>query len=156
MVEQDRFTRGFYAGLIAGVLQNILSFLSYALGLTTLRMADWSAVIIFGKSGPFSTGEIMLGLASHILWCGTLGIIFVYLILYVKHQHFTLKGLIFGWSVWFLIYGVTLLYKVEPTLGLPIKTPLSDLIGASVYGLVLVWSLTKLKENVSNETKSRP
>ncbi len=153
MIERDRLTRGFYAGIGAGVLQNILSFVAYAQGLTTLRMADWSAIVIFGKSGPFSTGEILLGLVGHIIWSGLLGIIFVYLIPYINHQHFTLKGLLFGWVVWFFIYGVSLLYKVEPTMGLPLKTPISDLVNASIYGLVLVLILTRITENKSSEQK---
>jgi len=153
MIEQDRLTRGFYAGVGAGVLQNIWSFLAFALGLTTLRMADWSAIVIFGKGGPFSTGELLLGLTGHIIWCGLLGVIFVYLIPYINHQHFTLKGLLFGWVTWFFIYGLTLLFKVQPTLGLPLKTPLSDLIGATIYGLVLVLILTRLTENRPTKQK---
>lgn len=148
MIERDRLTRGFYAGLGAGVLQDGWSFLSYALGLTTLRMADWSAIVIFGRGGPFSMGELFFSFIGHLIWCGFLGIVFVYLIPYVTHQHLTLKGLLFGWLVWFFIYGITLLFKVEPTLNLPLKTPVSDLIGASIYGLVLAWVVNKITEKV--------
>jgi len=153
MIEQDRLTRGFYAGVGAGVLQNIWSFLAFALGLTTLRMADWSAIVIFGKGVPFTAGELLLGLTGHIIWCGLLGVIFVYLIPLINHRHFTLKGLLFGWVVWFFIYGLTLLFKVQPTLNFPLKTPLSDLIGATIYGLVLVLILTKLTENRPTQEK---
>jgi len=146
MMERDRLVRGFYAGVGAGILQNIWSFLSFALGITTLRMADWSAIAILGRGGPYSTGEIALGLIAHLVWSGFLGIVFVYLIPLVTHRHFTLKGLLFGWSVWFFIYGITLLFKVEPTMGLPLKTPVSNFIGAGIYGLALAWIINRLTE----------
>jgi len=144
MMERDRLTRGFYGGLAAAVLQNAWSFLAYVLGLTTLRMADWSAIVILGRGGPFSTSEILLGLTGHLIWSGILGIVFVYLIPHVTHRHLTLKGLLFGWSVWFFIYSLTLLFKVGPTLNLPLKTPVSDFIGATIYGLALAWIATRL------------
>jgi len=146
MMERDRLTRGFYAGLGATVLQNGWSFLAYALGLTTLRMADWAAIVILGRSGPFTTAETMLGLSGHLIWGGLLGIVFVYLIPYVKHRHLTLKGLLYGWSIWFFIYGLTLLFKVEPTLNLPLMTPISDFVGATIYGLVIAWGANRLVE----------
>lgn len=146
MVEQDRLTRGFYAGVGAAFLQNAWSFLSHALGIATLRMADWAAITIFGRSGPFSAGELLFGSIAHLIWGGFLGIIFLYLIPLVTHKHFTLKGLLFGWAVWFLIYGTTLLFNVEQTLNLPLKTPVSDFIGASIYGLVLAWIVNKLTD----------
>lgn len=153
MIERDRFTRGFYAGIGAGILQNLWSFSAFALGLTTLRMADWSAIVILSKSGPFSAGEIWLGVAGHIIWCGLLGIIFAYLIPYLNHRHLTLKGLLFGLVTWFFIYGVSLLFKIEPTYNLPLKTALTDLVGATIYGLVLVFILTRLTENRAPEQK---
>ncbi|HBX23556.1 MAG TPA: hypothetical protein DEF34_08005 [Desulfotomaculum sp.] len=146
MMERDRLTRGFYAGLGATVLQNVWSFLAYAVGLTTLRMADWSAIIIFGRGGPFSTAETLFGLLGHLVWGGFLGIVFVYLIPHVKHRHLTLKGLLYGWSIWFFIYSLTLLFSVEPTLNLPLLTPISDFIGATIYGLVLAWVVNSLTE----------
>ena len=40
----------------------------------------------------------------------------------------------------FFIYGLTLLFKVEPPLNLPLIIPVSNLIGSTIYGLVIAWA----------------
>lgn len=151
MMERDRFVRGFYAGSLAGFIQDIWSFVSLAMGTTSLRMADWAAIVIYGRGGPFSTPELLFGIIAHIVFSGFLGIVFVYLIPVITSRHFTLKGLLFGWATWFAIYGISLLFKIEPTLNLPLMTPISDFTGAGIYGLVLAWVVYKLTPGVKQE-----
>lgn len=148
MIEQDRLTRGFYAGALAGFIQDMLSYISQALGITTLRMADWAAIVIFGRSGPFSTGELLFSTIAHTIFAGSLGIVFAYLLPAVTIRHLTLKGLLFGWATWFGIYSISLLFNIEPTLNLPLKTVVSDFISAAVYGLTLAWIFKKLSPDL--------
>lgn len=50
---EDRVYRGFVAGVVGGVVSSALSHLSYFLQLTTLRLSDWAAILIFGYVPPF-------------------------------------------------------------------------------------------------------
>ena len=57
MTINDRFTRGWIAGALGSILGSIWSFLAYQVGFTTLRLSDWSAILIYGRIPPFSLAD---------------------------------------------------------------------------------------------------
>ncbi|MDI6710949.1 MAG: hypothetical protein QMC81_02650 [Thermoanaerobacterales bacterium] len=147
MVIQDRSTRGFIAGVAGGVAMNIVANISFYINWGELRFLDWAAVIIFGsRTNVF--WEAAFAQVAQILFVGLLGIVFAYLIPAVTSRNCLLKGWLFGAAVWFGLYGVILLFKVNRLVGIDLATAASDFVGASVYGLVLACTLRWMDERV--------
>ena len=144
---RDRLVRGFIAGLVAGIAMNIFNLSSYYLGIAELRYLDWGAVVIYGLR-PENVIEAVFAQIAQLLFVSNLGIIFAYLILFIGSVSLLFKGWLYGGLTWFLLYGITLLYKVEATIPLHFDTAASDFIGASIFGLVLAWVLGWLDDRV--------
>ncbi|HMM20413.1 MAG TPA: hypothetical protein PKA10_06715 [Selenomonadales bacterium] len=138
---EDRLVRGFVAGVIGGVAANLWSFLAGYLQWTTLRYADWTAIIIFAHRPPFTAGETVWATLIQIGFSGGLGVIFAYLLLLIESRNILFRGWLYAEAVWFLIYGVTTLFQVDGSFPLPLKTVISNSIAAAIYGLVLAQNL---------------
>lgn len=149
---RDKFTRGFIAGVTSGLVANIASLLFGLLGLTTLRFADWTAIIVLGQTPPFSTAEILFALAVNIGFTGILGIVFIYLVPLIKITNLLFKGWLFSTFIWFFIYVVASLFKVEGTMSIPLTTALANVATTSIYGLVLAQvSEKEFVKNIASE-----
>jgi len=133
---QDKLTRGFFAGILGGLAANIWSLFSGAIGFTKLRFVDWSSIIIFAHTPPFTLGETAWAFFAQLLYTGILGILFVYLISKATTRNLLFKGWIFGEAIWFFTYALTTLFKVEGTIPIALTTAISDFISASLFGLV--------------------
>ncbi len=141
---EDRLFRGFTAGLIGGVVINIFGFISASLQFSEAPFWEWASIIILGITEVGSLGEHLIGLFGHLIFTGTLGVVFAYLLPAVKSRLYLFKGWLFGVVSWFVIYSISHLYRVEGTFPLQLNTAVSNSIGASIYGLVLAWSLAWL------------
>ncbi len=144
----DRLTRGFVAGMIAAIVTNIYGFIAYAFKLSTLRYPDWLGIIMFNHAPPFNSFQMIWAILVHLIFGGITGTIFVYLIPQVTSKNLLFKGWLFGTSVFLIIYSLDLVLQLEGLENMPIKTTLSDFIGASIYGLVLA-EVTKWLTNKS-------
>lgn len=137
MTLDDRLTRGFLAGILAGIPTILTGLvLRFVLHATTLLYADFAAILVFGHKAPTLTGKLFSLLVVFMFW-GFLGIVFSYLIRYFNSQNLLFKGLLWGALVWFLSYVVTLLFKVPGLLIIPVKTAISQLFGGLIWGGLL-------------------
>ena len=143
----DRFARGLIAGLVGGAIMNIISLVSYSLGIAQLRFLDWSAIAIYGLK-PESLAEAVFAQFAQFIFVGVLGVLFAYLIAAIGNKNHLLKGWLYGSGMWFVLYGITILYHVEATIPLHIDTAGTDFIGSTVYGLTLAATLKWLEEKV--------
>lgn len=146
---EDRFTRGFMAGIIAGVVANVWSLFAGAMGFTNLRTVDLIGVILYAYAPPFGTGEIIMALMGHLLVCSVIGVGFAYFVLQVTSRNIFLKGWIFSVTVWFAIFAITTLFKIPGTVPLPLKTVLSSFVSTTIYGFILALALRKLTPKTS-------
>lgn len=145
MYINDRFTRGWVAGACGGFLGSIFSFLPYYMGISKLRLSDWSAILIFGHVPPFSFAEqvyAMFILAGSI---GVVGIIFAYILPLISEKNMYFKGWVIFLIPWWIIYLLTALAKTEGTLNLSLSTTFSDGISTSIIGLATVNSYRLLE-----------
>lgn len=143
---EDRFTRGFLAGVGGGIVMNAWSFFAGSMNMTTHRMVDWAALAIYGHAQPFDFGEIIFAFMAQLFFTGVLGIAFAYLVPLITSRNILFKGWVFSAMTWFLIYGVAMLFKVDGAFPVPLKTPVADFVGATIYGLVLPLALEALTE----------
>ena len=146
---RDRLARGFVAGLIAGVAMNVLSHIFFNLGWAELRFLDWAGVMIYGYR-PETFSEAAFAQLAQLIFVGVLGVIFAYLIPLLTSRNYHLRGWLFSSLIWFSLYGITLLFDVKTTIPLNVGTAVSDLIGASVYGLTLAEVLRLLDHKVKS------
>lgn len=148
MTLNDRLTRGFIAGIAAGIVQDLIDFTAYLLNFVQLRYLDWVSIMVFGVK-PQTAAETILSLGGEILFSGILGIAFVFLIRRVSSTNIFFKGCLFGLVTWFGIYSIMTLFKVRGLHFIDFNTALSDVITSSIFGLVLVYTLLWLDQKTS-------
>jgi len=141
---EDRITNGFLAGTIGGITANVWGFTAGMFHLTTLRFVDWMAIILYGHVPPFTFGEIFLALLGHIVFCGMLGAAFAQLTPQNSSRNLIFKSWLYFMAVWFIIYTITTLFKTEGTTPLPVYTVLSNIISATILGVVQALVLRNL------------
>lgn len=134
MTLEDRFTRGFLAGLIAGTITLPWGLISkYLLKFSEMMYSDFAAFLIYGKKLETLIEMIFSQLVVFGFW-GLGGVAFVFLIPYITSKNLILKGLIWGAFIWFSSYVVTLLFKVKGLEIIDVNTSISQLIGAFIWG----------------------
>lgn len=138
MTINDRLTQGFISGLLAGIILNITDFISYFLNIVEITYLDWAGTILFGYQ-PESVYEYILSLVAQILFSGILGILFAYIIPFIKSKNIFFKGLLFGLSVWFLIYAAGVVFDIQGLVIMHPDTVFSDIITVSIYGISLAY-----------------
>lgn len=149
MTISDRFTRGWAAGASGGLLGGIISFLPYYFGISTIRLSDWSAILIFGRIGPFSLADQLYAVYILALSTGFAGIIFAFLLLLINEENLYFKGWIFFLLPWWILYLGTALAQTEGTLNLSVMTTISDGISTSITGLTAVYVYRLLEPKLS-------
>lgn len=139
----DRFTRGFFAGLAGGIMMAVMNHISYYLHFAKHRYLDLAGEMLFGHS-PKGLIEVLAAQAAHIFMAAILGIIFAYLVRTIGERHLLFKGWVYGLTIWFGVYMIGTLYKVHLVEHQPWQTPVSNVLGSSVYGLILAAVLSWL------------
>ncbi|TYO93901.1 hypothetical protein [Desulfallas thermosapovorans] len=142
-IENDRLARGLIAGLAGGVIMNIINLTSYYLNIAELRFLDWASLVIYGTK-PYSVLEAIFAQMAQLVFVGLLGIILAYLIPVVTSKNYLLRGWLYGVLIWFSLYGLSYLFKIQATIPLRLDSVLTDLIAASAFGLVTVEILWRL------------
>lgn len=147
----DKLTRGFMAGTFGGIVMSILSYFSIKLDFAELHHIDWPALIIFGHQTT-NTVETIFALLIQLIFTGSLGIIFTYLVAQLfTSANYLFKGWLFGVMSWFTIYVIAFFTKIPELVPLDTGTAISDFISASVYGLVLAETVRRLEHRVMGE-----
>lgn len=147
MTINDRFTRGWISGTLGGLAGGIFGFLPYYFGISQMRFSDWSSILIFGRSQPFSFADQVYSVIVAAGSTGVTGIIFAFLLPVINEENIYFKGWIIFLIPWWMIYLLTGLAKTEGTLNLSVMTTLSDGIVTSTIGIVSVYIYKLIKPN---------
>ncbi len=150
MTLNDRATRGMIAGFAAGIITKIYDLTAFYLGISTLRWLDFSGLMLYGNTPVYLSHQIFATFAT-LFFHSLLGIVFVILIQrQLTSKNLLLKGWFFGVALWFTIFSVFQLFKVQELNFVPLKTTISSFVGASIWGLSLVilvhWLDNKIKQ----------
>lgn len=145
---EDRLYRGFVAGVIGGVVATALSHLSYFGGFATLRLSDWAAILIFAHVPPFSLGEQTFANFIHIGWCGAVGSVFAYFLVWVTSRKLLFKAWLIGTTPYFVIYLLTSLFLTPGTAPTPLYTALSNYVTSTVFSVVMGYSFKVLDQAI--------
>ncbi len=118
---------------------SVLNFISYSLGIAEILYLDWAAVLIYGYR--FNTIlEFVIAQFGQFVFSGMMGIVFAFLLSWVRSANYFFNDMLFGMVVWFGSYAITLLLEVTPLIPVHADTVLSNIVTAIVCGLVLAQS----------------
>jgi hypothetical protein len=109
---EDTFTSGFIAGVVSGCITSSLDFILVKLfKFGDLLFIDFAGFVSFNHH-PGNFPEYLYALIIQLLFSGNLGWIFYALIKKSPYNQM-FKGIIYGITVWFIIYGVLFLCKID-------------------------------------------
>lgn len=116
----------------------------FQINFNTVRYLDWAAIVIYGFR-PEALWTTVFAEAAHLFFAGMLGVIFLFLLprLHTKHLYFA--GWFYGIIVWFGSYALMTLYKAPFLASVAAGAAFSNFIGATTYGIVLVWAMVWLE-----------
>ncbi|KUO53411.1 MAG: hypothetical protein APF76_09220 [Desulfitibacter sp. BRH_c19] len=142
----DRFLRGLIAGIIGGIAMNLWTLIAVGIfNWQIIRFIDWAAVILYGQFAT-SHAEGFFALVMQILWSGTLGVIFAFLIPHITSSRYLIKGAVFGLLVGFITYAIPTILQM-PILKEPsFITVVSNHMGGAIWGLTTAQTLRWLDE----------
>jgi len=138
------------AGAIGGLIGGLFSCLFYYIGITTLRLTDWVAILVYGRIPPFSFFDQIYALFVLAGTTGGVGILFALLLPKISEQNIYFKGWIFFLIPWGLVYLLTALAKTEGTLNLPAMTSLFNGVSISIIGLASVFTYRLLSRKAKD------
>jgi hypothetical protein len=147
MTINDTFTRAWIAGALGGLVGQLIGFLPHYMGISQIYLSDWLAILIFGRTPPFSLADSVYAVIVGAGLAGVTGIIFAFLIPVIKEENIYFKGWIIFVIPWWILYLVTALARTEGTLNLSVMSTVFDGISTSVIGLVSVYCYQLLKPN---------
>lgn len=143
---KDRFMNGVAAGAIAYIPTWIFNHFAYKYHFTQIRFADFAAFLIFGK--PMENGlELWMARFGTMFFLAFCGVIFIYLVPRITSRYFIFKGWFFAVAVWFLCFSVTKLFKIQMLAKHDLKSAISNLIAASLWGLTTAYVIKLLSKN---------
>ena len=144
---QDRFTRGVFAGLIAGVPTMTFNLSMFYLGLSSVRWADFMGILTFGRM-PVGVGEIVFTVIAVYIFVAFSGAVYAYALLLVSSANYWLKGWMFALAIWFTSFAIALLFRIPRLSDASLNDVLFNFFGASIWGLTLGFSLNWLDNRV--------
>lgn len=148
---EDRFTRGFFAGVVGALAMSVVSYTSfYLFHFTEMRLFDYAAVIIYGHKVSVLWEAIFAQLAQFV-FAGIMGVLFAYLITKLTSKNYLLKGWIFGISVWFFLFAIGTLYRLPHLFRIAPESAFTNFIASSFYGLVLAQTLHWLDNRIKSK-----
>jgi hypothetical protein len=109
------------------------------MGISKLRLSDWSAILIYGRVPPFSLADQLYAFIVLAGSMGVIGIIFAFLLPLLTEENIYFKGWIIFLIPWWIVYLLTALAKTEGTLNLSVMTAFSNGIATSIIGLATVY-----------------
>lgn len=143
MTLSDRFIRGFIAGIVGGIVLDILDVISNRLKIDELTYFDWAGIAIYG-SKPDNLLEWIVAVFGQLLLTGFLGIVFAYFIPHVTSKNIIIKGGIFGLFIWFAFFVIPLLFKINKLIETNADSAASDAVTGFVYGVIVALTLYRL------------
>jgi hypothetical protein len=52
----NRFEKGILAGIVSGIIANVIDLLMGTMGVTTLRFVDWTGIVVLSHIPPYTLG----------------------------------------------------------------------------------------------------
>jgi hypothetical protein len=142
MKKMGKFKVAFLSGLVSGVLMDIFDYTIYlilkAFGIKHILYADYMVAALLQGKPSANAFEFISGQFFHLIFTGTIGCLYIYIITRLGEKNDLFKGwLIGGIGVWFVAFMIGVLYKIELYVAAEMLTVICDFFTASLYGIIL-------------------
>jgi hypothetical protein len=141
----EKLIRSFVAGVIGGIVKDIVDFIFYyLLHFGNYRYLDFAAQILYGTKPHFWWDSIFAQFIE-LIFCGFLGVLYYVLIPKETNKHYLIKGWLYGVSIWLFLCTMGMIYKIPYFTKTPWQTTNADFITSSIYGISMAGSLRVLE-----------
>jgi hypothetical protein len=143
----DRFTEGFIAGGVAGIVQILIDlFIIDVFHFGKFHLFDYAAVLIYGKHPSFWF-ETILAQITYLAFTCIIGIIFAYLILFIGSKYYLLKGWFFAIATWFFVFAIGTMYRIPILEKNTWQDATNNFFNTSIFGIVMAIALKYLTKD---------
>lgn len=149
---KDRAMVGGVAGLFSSILSTIYEVIAERLRITDRSFLDYTATLVSHNVYPGIQGFIV-GFFSQAATGILFGVTFIYLIKLVSSRYYLLKGLGFGFSLWFILSGFGVIYNLPTIRDIPPTVSLFDLTNALLYGLTTAYIINVINPDMIKRVK---
>ncbi|ATW25789.1 hypothetical protein [Candidatus Formimonas warabiya] len=141
----DKFIDGVIAGAIAGLIKNTPDLLFHnLLNITGKSFWDYANIIATGRH-PHGLIEQIYSFFFEIVFSISVGLIYIFVIPYLRTKYNLLRGAIYGAMVWFAIRAWVTAFHIEPLMQEDQSTMIVNSILSILFGIILEWLLQVLK-----------
>jgi hypothetical protein len=136
---QDRVLRGAAIGIAADLVKLLFNYIGFALGFS--KVVFWQMVASRFLSGAdlFHPVAYLIGGVADLTMAAILGVVFVYLLPYIRPELLWIKGAGFGLGVWVVLLGTLLSQSAESKLPVSAAAMVITLIAHLLFGLALAY-----------------
>jgi len=143
----DKITKGFLAGTAGGFTMSVIDLiLYYIIRFDDELYLEWGSIVVFGRL-PENIGEMIIGQLSKIAFAGFLGVIYFLIMRSQKVKVNLINGTIYGTFSWFIIYGISILFRVPYLTTHSFEAVIATFIGAVTYGVTLAATVKQLNDD---------
>lgn len=137
---KEKLMAGGLAGIISSLIVAAYGVLVKTLGLTDRALFDYAMILVTFRT-PTDYLSFIIAILAFAAFCMNLGIIFILIIDKTSSNYLILKGIAYGFGLWFIINGSGTIFRIPMFMEIPNNSAISTLIGGILFGLVLSISL---------------
>lgn len=150
-IMKDRFTKGYLAGVIAGVPSLAFGLTAESLQWTNIRWAHFASILIYGRI-HLNLPENIFATFAVFFFCGLMGTLFAFIMARISCRNYFFKSWVFSVTIWFFAFATTFLFQLPQLHFIPLHSAISNFGEATIWGLSLGYCLKRL-DNVPTGPK---
>lgn len=142
---KDTFFRGAFAGVVGGLLKDIVSLVLLAVRIVENAHIQLHAVVAFNRR-PRGFIEGAFGFFFDLIFSGFIGLLYSLLVRAIKTRHHLLLGFFTGSMVWFFVKALILAFDIDKLQFnlLAVQNPIINWLLSALYGVVVAFLDRKL------------
>ncbi|PKM38944.1 MAG: hypothetical protein CVV03_12725 [Firmicutes bacterium HGW-Firmicutes-8] len=144
-IKNDRSVAGAIAGLVGSIIQEMSTLIIKYLGFSDKSFIDYSSVMVmFHRPNNFM--ELVVAWTAHFAVGITLGLLFVQVFMITSAKYLFLKGIFYGFVLWFILLGLGTVFRLPEFTSLPWNVAMTTFIGSLVWSLSVAYILRILEK----------
>jgi len=151
-MKKDNLVAGGIAGLIGSFVTDILGMIWKWSGLADRAFYNFSTVII---ANQVYEDKGFLGYLMSIISQAAVGVMFgvpfAYMIKFSSSRYQYIKGLGYGFVLWFILHGFGTIFNLPLFTDIPINVSYTTLLTSLAYGIVLAWVLHRIDKHLESD-----
>ena len=139
----DRYSFGIISGIFANLLNNILDYIFYLIGINKYHMWQIAASAYLKIEDTKTIPALIIGAISDYSTAALMGVSIIYLLYFTGSENFWLKGMSIGGMWWLFAFGVILRAKIGRIDPIDIGTNLYHAAEHLLFGIIVAFIIVK-------------